>query len=177
MQTPPYRAIVLAFRLLLAIVFLLAGASKVTQPWVFVHTVENYGMLPAGVARPFGLALPWVEMLLGLYLLIGLFTRVTAIVTAALLAMFMVALATQLARGGTGIGCGCFSGLNNSIVTTLAGGSTIGSWDLIRDGLLLLVALAVAAAPRPLLAVDAWLAARREAGIEDDKYEASPSAL
>lgn len=174
----PYGMIMLVFRLLLALVFLLAGIGKVTQPWVFVHTVEQYQMLPSGVARPFGLALPWVELLIGLYLLVGLFTRITAVVTAALLAVFLGALGTQLARGNTTVSCGCFSGLNNPVVTALAGGATIGAWDLIRDGLLLLLALAIAVAPHPSwLAVDALLWSRREAEIEDEEYEASPSAV
>jgi uncharacterized membrane protein YphA (DoxX/SURF4 family) len=164
----PYRVTILAFRLLLALVFLLAGASKVGQPWVFVHTVEQYQLLPEGVARPFALALPWVELLVGFYLLIGLFTRVTAMVASALLLLFICALATQLARGTTAIGCGCFSGLSGTVVGYLSGGNTIGAWDLIRDGLLLLMALAIAATPRPLLAVDAWLSARRAVALDDE---------
>src|SRR5579864_6890432 len=113
--TPPWRYATLAFRIFLAIVFLVAGLSKVFQPWTFVNTVEGYDMLPTSLARLFGLALPWIEVLLGLYLLIGLFTRITAVATAALLGVFLVALGVQLARGHTG-NCGCVVGIDNPII-------------------------------------------------------------
>lgn len=168
----PSRALILLGRLLLALVFLLAGASKVTQPpWAFAHVVEQYDMLPKVAADVFGFALPWVEILVGLYVLIGLFTRVTAAVASALLLLFIAALATQLARGTTAIGCGCFAGVSGTIVGFLAGGNTIGVWDLVRDVLLLVPALAIVATPRPAPSLDAWLAARREAAM--DEYQIS----
>ncbi|MGH2388600.1 MAG: MauE/DoxX family redox-associated membrane protein, partial [Chloroflexota bacterium] len=134
-----FQYVTLVFRLLLAVVFLIAGASKVAHPWVFVHTVEGYRMLPGSLARPFGLALPWVEVLLGLYLLVGLFTRVAAAVVGAVLVMFLFALSVQLAHGHTG-DCGCVVGINNPIITAFVGGNTIGSFDLVRDAVLLLMA-------------------------------------
>jgi uncharacterized membrane protein YphA (DoxX/SURF4 family) len=163
----PLRYVTLVFRLFLVVVFLIAGGSKIAHPWVFVHTVEGYKMLPGSLARPFGLALPWIEVLLGLYLLIGLFTRLAAIATCAVLAMFLFALAVQLAHGHTG-DCGCVVGIDNPIITAFVGGNNIGPWDLIRDSILLLMSAAVALTPHPLLAVDGWLAARREAA--DSRY-------
>jgi uncharacterized membrane protein YphA (DoxX/SURF4 family) len=151
----------LAARWFLAAVFIIAGASKVAHPWVFVHTVEGYNMLPSAISQPFGLALPWLEILLGVYLLIGLFTRVAAAVTIALLGVFVVSLAVQLARGHTG-NCGCVVGIDNPIITAFVGGNNIGPWDLVRDVLLAALALLVYITPRQLLAVDALLAARRE---------------
>ena len=76
----PLQYLSLICRILLAVIFLIAGGSKIAHPWVFVHTVEGYRMLPGSLARPFGLALPWLEVLLALYLLVGLFTRLAAIV-------------------------------------------------------------------------------------------------
>lgn len=161
-------------RLILALIFVVAGGSKLAQPWTFVHTVEGYRMLPAVVTRPFALALPWIEVLIGLYLLAGLFSRITAATTGMLLALFSIALLVQLVRGHAG-NCGCVPGLNNPLVTAFVGGSSIGWWDVIRDLLLLLLALVVFLAPRPpLLAVDAWLAGRRLAA--DDGYGSAPGA-
>jgi uncharacterized membrane protein YphA (DoxX/SURF4 family) len=160
--------VTLVFRLLLAVVFLIAGASKIAHPWVFVHTVEGYRMLPGSLARPFGLALPWVEVLLALYLLVGLFTRVAAVVMCAVLVMFLFALGVQLAHGHTG-DCGCVVGITNPVITAFVGGNTIGAFDLVRDGVLLLMAAAIALTPRPVLAVDAMLRARREALDYDDE--------
>jgi uncharacterized membrane protein YphA (DoxX/SURF4 family) len=155
----------LLFRLVLAFIFLLAGASKVGRPWVFVHTVESYNMLPTALARPLGLALPWIELLIGLYLVIGLFTRATALAAAALLSVFFIALSVQIARGNGGE-CGCF-GTISPLVTTLVGGNTIGVGDLVRDGLLLLLAVIVALST-PLVAVDRLLAAWRAGDTTQD---------
>ena len=168
----PYVSLV--FRLLLALVFLIAGGSKVAHPWVFVHTVEGYRMLPGSLARPFGLALPWLEVLLALYLLAGLFTRLAAAVVCAVLVMFLFALSVQLAHGHTG-DCGCVVGITNPVITAFVGGDTIGPFDLIRDGILLLMAACIALTPRPILAVDVWLRARREA-LDDLSYDDEESA-
>ena len=72
-------------------------------------------MLPAALARPFGLALPRIEVLVDLYLLIGLFTRAAALAAATLLGVFLVALAVQLVRGHTG-NCGCVVGIDNPLI-------------------------------------------------------------
>lgn len=168
--TPAWRYATVVFRLCLAVVFLVAGGSKIPHPWAFVHTVEGYNMLPNGVARPFGLALPWIEVLVGLYLLLGLFIRVTALVTGGVLVVFLIALGVQIARGTTG-NCGCVVGITNPIVTWFIGGNSIGAFDLVRDGVLLLMALALAITPWAPLSVDAWLAARRQEMVADEDYD------
>ncbi|HVA88781.1 MAG TPA: MauE/DoxX family redox-associated membrane protein [Chloroflexota bacterium] len=166
---PRARTIALAFRLFLAVVFLIAGGSKLAHANLFVTTVQGYKMLPDSLVRPFGLALPWIETLLALYLLVGLFTRLAAVATSALIVMFLLALGVQLAHGHTG-DCGCVVGIDNPVITAFVGGANIGPWDLVRDSILLLMAAFVAITPRPLLAVDGWLQARREAD-EDLYYE------
>jgi uncharacterized membrane protein YphA (DoxX/SURF4 family) len=157
----PFRYATIAFRLFLAVVFLIAGGSKIAHPWTFVHTVEGYKMLPTALTRPFGLALPWIEVLIGLYLLVGLFTRIAAVAAAALLVTFLVALSVEIVRGTTG-NCGCVVGIDNPIITAFVGGNSIGVWDLLRDGVLLLMALAVAITPSPPLAVDRLIFGRSE---------------
>jgi hypothetical protein len=131
-------------------------------------------MIPGSLARPFGLALPWLEVLLALYLLVGLFTRLAAIVMGAVLVMFLFALGVQLAHGHTG-DCGCVVGITNPIVTAFVGGNTIGPFDLVRDGVLLLMTACIALAPQPILAVDGLLRARREA-LDDLAYDDEESA-
>ena len=159
-STTPWRYGSAAARWLLAVIFIVAGASKAAHPWVFVHTVEGYTMLPSSLSTPFGLALPWLEIMLGAYLLLGLFTRVVAAAALALLGVFLVALAVQLARGHTG-DCGCVIGIDNPIVTAFVGGNNIDPWDIARDVLLAALALLVLRTPHPPLAIDALLAARR----------------
>ncbi len=159
----------LLFRIVLALIFLIAGGSKIAHPWVFVHTVEGYHMLPGSLARPFGLALPWLEVILALYLLVGLFTRLAAIVTGVVLAMFLFALSVQLVNGHTG-DCGCVVGITNPVITAFVGGNTIGPFDLVRDGVLLFMTACIALIPQPILSVDSLLRARRE-GLDDLAYD------
>jgi Methylamine utilisation protein MauE len=171
--TAPWRYGSVAARWLLAVIFIVAGGSKAAQPWVFVHTVEGYDMLPSALSTPFGLALPWIEIMLGVYLLIGLFTRVAGAATLALCAVFLVALTVQLVRGHTG-DCGCVVGIDNPIVTAFVGGNSIGAWDIVRDALLAALALLALFTPRPPLAVDALLATRRE---DADRYDLEPDVV
>lgn len=169
-----WRSLTIGARLVLASIFLIAGGSKVAQPWAFVHTVEQYQMLPSTLARPFALGLPWIELLVGLYLLVGLFTRAASTAATALLILFLVALATQIARGHTNMSCGCVD-WNTPLVTALAGGDTIGTWDLVRDALLAMLAGMIALTPQPPLTIDVLLARRRD-DLTDDDGETAPAS-
>jgi hypothetical protein len=59
-------------------------------------------------------------------------------------------------------------GIDNPIVTAFVGGNSIGAWDIVRDAVLAAIALLVLFTPRPPLAVDGLLAARRE---DADRYD------
>ena len=96
-------------RLVLGVVFVVAGGLKVTTPEASAKATQAYQVLPHDLAAYVGYALPIVEVILGLLLLLGLFTRVSAIVTSLLLVVFIAGIAQAWARGLT-IDCGCFGG-------------------------------------------------------------------
>ncbi|KGN42712.1 MauE/DoxX family redox-associated membrane protein [Knoellia aerolata] len=96
-------------RLVLGGVFLVAGALKVTTPEAMAKATQAYQLLPHDVAAWVGYALPMVEIILGLLLVLGLFTRVAAVLTSLLVVAFIVGIAQAWARGLT-IDCGCFGG-------------------------------------------------------------------
>lgn len=96
-------------RLVLGGVFLVAGALKVTTPEAMAKATQAYQVLPHELAAYVGYALPTVEIVLGVLLVLGLFTRVGAVVTSLLLLAFIVGIAQAWARGLT-IDCGCFGG-------------------------------------------------------------------
>ncbi|WP_213456565.1 MauE/DoxX family redox-associated membrane protein [Rhizomonospora bruguierae] len=98
-----------AVRLGLAAVWLIAGASKVTDLAASGRAVNAYQVMPYEVAKVVGAALPLVEIALGLLLLAGLATRLVAGVSAALLLIFIAGIASAWARG-LAIDCGCFGG-------------------------------------------------------------------
>lgn len=96
-------------RLVLGIVFLVAGALKVTTPEALVKATQAYQVLPHDLAAYVGYALPIIEIILGLLLIVGLFTRASAVITSLLLVAFIIGIAQAWARGLT-IDCGCFGG-------------------------------------------------------------------
>lgn len=139
--------VTLLARLVLGLVFAISALSKITAPGLFRTSVEAYHLLPLSLTGPFATALPWIEALVALYLLVGLFLRPTAIVTALLLALFTGALAISLLQGNTAHGCGCLpeSGPLGSLplVTWLAGGATITPFDVARDLVFMLLCAAI----------------------------------
>ncbi len=155
------RRALLVARLVLAAIFLLAGISKVQAPSEFAETVRAFHLMPDPLAAPFALILPWVEILAALYLIVGFLGRLAAAATAAMLLMFIVALLDALITGHTAHPCGCFGSTTNPVITALAGGDTVGWWDVIRDVILLALALGVAWLGSGALSIDEWVANRR----------------
>lgn len=99
-----------AIRLAAAAVWLVAGAAKVVDLEHFHAQVDQYRLLPHALEAPFAYSVPFVELLVGLYLAVGLLTRVAAAVGCVLMALFLAAQAQAWARG-LSLDCGCFGTL------------------------------------------------------------------
>ena len=97
-----------ALRVGLAAVALAAGLSKIGDLPASVRSVRAYELLPEALAVVVGNGLPMVEILLGVLLLLGLFTRVAVAVFGALMVVFTIGIASAWSRG-LAIDCGCFS--------------------------------------------------------------------
>ncbi len=154
-------ALTLFSRLLLGLIFALAAASKLNAPGLFLADVTDYHMLPSGLVGPFAAALPWIEVLVAVYLFVGLFLRFTAVLTAVLMVMFIIALVNALVTGNTVHSCGCLptTGPIGSfpLVKLLAGGSTITPFDVGRDVVLLLLTGCIFWGDRTTLSLDGIL--------------------
>jgi len=96
-------------RLGLAGILITAGLLKVVDPQSSVQAVRGYQLLPESLEVVVGWGLPFAEMALGLLLVAGAFTRVVAVVTGALMIVFIAAVVSAWVRGLT-IDCGCFGG-------------------------------------------------------------------
>lgn len=158
----------LGMRIIIGITFLLAGLSKVQSPGAFAAAVRAYHLLPSPLVVPFALVLPWLELLLAAYLLVGFLTRVGAVGVSGMLVMFIIALADALLTGNTAHACGCFGGVTNPVISLLAGGSTIGWWDVVRDLILLVFALLLVWRGPGIMSVDD-LVVRRGRGTDADE--------
>jgi uncharacterized membrane protein YphA (DoxX/SURF4 family) len=130
-----------------AAVWLVAGATKVTNLTRFHAQVEQYRLLPHALEAPFAYALPFVELFVGAYLLVGLLTRVAAVAACVLIVVFVIAQAQAWARG-LSLDCGCFGTLTHEHV---------GLWTIVRDVALGLPSLVMALYPARLLSVDSAL--------------------
>jgi uncharacterized membrane protein YphA (DoxX/SURF4 family) len=136
------RWLVLILRVALAAVFIYAACSKLRQPWLlFAMAIDAYGLLPQWAVMTLARALPWFELALGILLLTGFWLRQTATVASALLLVFFAVMLRSYTKG-LQIDCACF-GL----------GEAISLKTLLRDGLLVLSAVVLAAlafSPRAL---------------------------
>ena len=121
-------------RLLVGGVWVVAGALKLPDPSQNVRAVRAFELLPEAVVPVVGHALPGLEIVVGVSLLLGLLTRVSAALSAVMLVAFVVGIASAWARG-LSIECGCFGGGAGPVADATAQYP----WDIARDvGLLLL---------------------------------------
>lgn len=131
------RHVILVFRLTLATFFLVSSYGKLVDIERYsVDAVYNFGVLPLVLARPFGLVMPFIELLCGLGLLFGVLTRLSAIGIALMSLSFFIAKAMVLSQGRS-IECGCFG----AVIDTLA------SVTILMDLPILVMALMVMVAP------------------------------
>jgi uncharacterized membrane protein YphA (DoxX/SURF4 family) len=90
----------------LGLVFILAGTLKVADPWSFLGSLPAYGV-PPFLRLPITLAMPTIEVVLGIMLLVGWRTRLASIAAAGVLAVFAGVIGYGWAMG-TLQECGCF---------------------------------------------------------------------
>jgi uncharacterized membrane protein YphA (DoxX/SURF4 family) len=101
--------ITLVCRLILGGVLLTAGGLKAFKPSESAGAVAAYKILPTNLAHITGYALPWLEIALGILLIIGLSARLAAVVGTVVMLVFVAAIISVWARGIL-IDCGCFGG-------------------------------------------------------------------
>jgi len=78
-------------RLLVGGTFVFSGATKLLSHSQFVDTVDSYHILPHSLATAYGVTLPWVELVIGAYLVLGILIRPSALVVLLMGISFMVA--------------------------------------------------------------------------------------
>lgn len=99
----------LVARLILGGVLITAGWLKAFNISDAENAVRAYKVLPIQIADLVGITLPWLEIGIGLLLVLGVATRFAAIVGGAIMVIFIIAIA-QAGLRGLSIDCGCFGG-------------------------------------------------------------------
>lgn len=157
----------LVCRLVLGGVFAYAGASKIVNPGALAASIRSYALpLPEWFVSLSAHALPYMEVMLGLYLIAGLFTKASAWAANVLMLVFIAAL-LQGALRGLEIDCGCFG---------FAEASSGGVWQslwvaLARDLVFLALGLWLAHAGAGTFAVDTKLRSAKPYGRRHDATE------
>jgi uncharacterized membrane protein YphA (DoxX/SURF4 family) len=91
----------------LGAIFVVAALPKVVDPPSFAHMIYNYRLVPGAAVNAFALVMPWVELLAGLALILGVWPREAAALAGLLLLVFIAAIGFNLVRGHA-VDCGCF---------------------------------------------------------------------
>tara|TARA_A100000164_G_C21417767_1_gene545207 strand:+ start:44 stop:496 length:453 start_codon:yes stop_codon:yes gene_type:complete len=99
--------LVLVARFILAIVFIYASLDKIIDPISFSDNIDNYHISPIIINNLVALILPWVELIIGLCLLTGVFLDGSSIISIGLM-IFFIFIISQAYLRGISLHCGCF---------------------------------------------------------------------
>lgn len=97
----------LVVRLIVGGVFLYASFYKVIDPMSFAKSIWYYHMVPGSLINLMALIMPWLELLCGIFLILGVWYRGSVLWMNILVIVFMIALLSAIARN-LSIDCGCF---------------------------------------------------------------------
>ena len=90
-------------------VFVVSGFIKLMQPYQnFLVVIQSYEILNGASAVGWAKAMPWVEFLAGIFLMLGLWSRLSILVLWALNTIFIGVISSALIRRLPLQGCGCF---------------------------------------------------------------------
>jgi putative oxidoreductase len=122
----------LALRVVLGAIFVYAAWVKLREPWqLFAMSIDGYRILPLGLVELAAHVIPWLELAVGLWLVTGIWLRISGAIVSLLLLTFFALMVRAYAKG-MAIDCGCFGP-----------GEAISWKTLLRDGTLVAAALFV----------------------------------
>ena len=98
----------LLIRLFMGLVFIYASYAKIIDPLSFSQNIHNYGVTPFFIENIIALTLPWVELFIGLGLILNIKYDACLDIAIFLMALFIILISQAYFRGKS-IDCGCFS--------------------------------------------------------------------
>ncbi|MFH1117948.1 MAG: MauE/DoxX family redox-associated membrane protein [Pseudomonadota bacterium] len=121
------------FRLFIGGLFVYASVYKILDPAAFAVSIRNYMLLPPEWSNIAAVALPWIEAGAGMFLILGIQTKPSAVITTGLLGVFLCVVVYAYSIG-LDVDCGCFSSAKGSE-------GRIGAYHIARDTGLFLISL------------------------------------
>jgi uncharacterized membrane protein YphA (DoxX/SURF4 family) len=159
--------VLLFLRVLLGGFFVYASLDKIASPAAFARVVYQWQVSGPVLSNVVAVTLPWIELLAGTLLVLGVWRREAALVIALLLVVFLGSATSVLARGIDVENCGC-----TSLAKTEASAPSwpppwtkgVGWFLMTRNTLMLGAALVLAAtSARRRETAPAWAAERASA--------------
>jgi len=139
----------LVLRLGLAAVGFLAAWPKLMDIRQSQLAVHYYELFPTWLNNLIGIAVPVVELALGIVLLVGLFTRYAAALFGLMMVVYIIGIASAWVRG-LNISCGCFDPGG----PLDPGQSNAYAMDIFRDVVLALLAAVLMVWPKSPASLD-----------------------
>jgi uncharacterized membrane protein YphA (DoxX/SURF4 family) len=126
------KKLLIAGRLVLGLIFVVAAYAKLKAPWIeFAGSLNAFEILPESALEPIARTLPWCELALGVALISGIWQRWFSLIASVLLAFFFSVMLRSWLKG-LKIDCGCFGP-----------GDALGPKTLLRDFSMFALAVAV----------------------------------
>ena len=105
-MTKVYPIFILITRILLGLIFIIASIDKIIDPAGFARDISNYHFVPFGFENIIAIILPWLELFIGLGLILGIMVDGASVISGILLILFII-LIFQATIRGFNIDCGC----------------------------------------------------------------------
>jgi len=103
-------------RLYVALVFILSGLDKINDLAAFSDAIENYRLLPLELVNIVAIIIPWIEVVTGAMLLLGVFIKENSIIIFSILSIFTIAIFLAVLKG-LNINCGCHGSQSTQVGT------------------------------------------------------------
>jgi uncharacterized membrane protein YphA (DoxX/SURF4 family) len=97
----------LVSRLIVGGMFIYAALYKIIEPGSFAKSIWYYHLIPGDLINLMAIVLPWLEIIAGVALIMGIFYRGAVLWVNLMMVVFIIALITTISRG-INIDCGCF---------------------------------------------------------------------
>ena len=120
--TSEYLALIL--RLFVGYYFIYASMSKIPYPAQFAEILATYRLFPYPIVNVMAVVAPWVELVTGLFIIIGLRNRASAILIMFSYIVFNVAIGLNVIVGSP-ITCGCYDTVGEPVSWMKVGKNTV----------------------------------------------------
>ncbi|MBI3258151.1 MAG: DoxX family membrane protein [Ignavibacteriae bacterium] len=152
----------LAIRLVLGCIFIFAAAGKIADPDTFAKSISNYHLIPNFALNIMALTMPWIELLTGIFLIIGVRLRASSAIISGMLIIFLIAIISAILRGYN-IDCGCFAQTSQSAAATA---TKVGWKKVLEDTAMLVGGLYIFFFPNKHYTFDSF--AHNESGVSQN---------